>query len=249
MSVDLPSPESDVGYGVPCPGPRKITGGGGDLTGGFGRVTLNHTVPEPLGDTYWFAGGEEDPGGGLPGWSLRSYVICASALPGHSLEQAGSPNDNSSPKTATVSCPAGKRVVGAGGRTANGDGHVALEGIVPNAALTAVTATAAEDPDGFDGNWVVVAYAVCADRPAGLQRVSASSPPDSEEINYATAPCPAGKNLLGTGVELVDADGRVALDDLRPNALLTSNTVTGIENRFHHPGDWSITAHAICASP
>ena len=128
-------------------------------------------------------------------------------------------------------------------------GEMLFDDIVPNAALTAVTVTVTEDGDGTDDLWSVDAYAVCANPPPGLQRVSASSSSDTEEFNLATATCPAGKNLLGTGVELGGGNGRVTIDDLRPNAALTANTVAGIETEFGNPTDWNVTAHAICANP
>ena len=62
----------------------------------------------------------------------------------------------------------------------------------------------------------------------------------------ADATCPAGKNLLGTGGE--GGGSAVVMDDLRPNAALTSVTVTGIEDETGKESDWDVTAYAICAN-
>ena len=68
---------------------------------------------------------------------------------------ADSASDSQSPKNATATCPAGKRVVGAGGYTSPGSGQVILDALKPNAALTTVTATATEDGDGRLPNRIV----------------------------------------------------------------------------------------------
>jgi hypothetical protein len=81
-----------------------------------------------------------------------------------------------------------------------------------------------------------------------LQLVSATSLPDSDEIAAVTASCPAAKHLVGTGARVNNGAGQVVIDDLRPNASLTSVTVTGIEDETGWPLDWSLTAYAICAS-
>jgi hypothetical protein len=60
---------------------------------------------------------------------------------------------------------------------------------------------------------------------------------------------PAGKNLVGTGAEIVGADGQVAFDDLRPSAALRSVTVTGLEDDTGTTALWLLRAHAICANP
>ena len=121
-----------------------------------------------------------------------------------------------------------------------------LTGVVPNAGLTTVTATAHEDEDGYGGTWAVAAYAVCAPAPAGIQRVAASSLADSEESSQASASCPAGKHVLGMAGSIDNAQGNVLIDDLKTNAALTKATVTGFEDTTGYNSDWSVTAYAIC---
>ena len=58
-----------------------------------------------------------------------------------------------------------------------------------------------------------------------------------------------GKNLLGTGGVIFGGPGEVVLDDLRPDALLTHVTVTGLEDENGFAGEWVAGAHAICANP
>ena len=92
---------------------------------------------------------------------------------------------------------------------------------------------------------------MCANPPPGLQLVTVTSESDSEELKVVTATCPTGKNLIGTGGEISTGVGQVVLDDIRPNASLTSVTVTAIEdeNGFGLGFGWYAVAYAICANP
>jgi hypothetical protein len=232
-----------------CPAGKGLTGGGGDITGGLGQVVLDDLTPFGTPPTRVEVSADEDEDGTTADWSLRAYAICATPLPG--LEQVADsvPFDNSSPKSVTVSCPAGKRVVGAGRDIAGGLGEVVMNS-TPNPTLTSVTVSGFEDEDGFAGDWGVAAIAVCASPPPGLQRVAATSEFHSEgEVKTVSARCPAGKNLLGTGAEITGGGGQVVLDDILPNAALTSVLATGVEDQNGFAGDWSVTSYAICANP
>jgi hypothetical protein len=155
---------------------------------------------------------------------------------------------NSTNKSATVSCPAGKQVTGAGGSINAAGGQVALRVARPSDALKSVTASGAEDQNGFAGNWQVAAYAVCATPPAGLERVSVTSPTNSSNKS-ATATCPGGKRLLGTGAELTGGGGEVALNDVIPGSALGNVSVQALEDGNGTTAVWSVTAIAICANP
>jgi hypothetical protein len=147
-----------------CPAGKGLTGGGGDITGGLGQVVLDDLTPFGTPPTRVEVSADEDEDGTTADWSLRAYAICATPLPG--LEQVADsvPFDNSSPKSVTVSCPAGKRVVGAGRDIAGGLGEVVMNS-TPNPTLTSVTVSGFEDEDGFAGDWGVAAIAVCASPP------------------------------------------------------------------------------------
>jgi len=83
---------------------------------------------------------------------------------------------SSSNKSATVACPAGKRVLSAGADVNPGNGDVLVDDVRPNADLQSVTVNALEDETGTTADWTVTALAICAYPPPGLQRVSAASP-------------------------------------------------------------------------
>lgn len=235
---------------APCADDLEPTGGGGDISSGSGQVQLK-------GFDRGFAFGEEGVNVYETIWHMRAYAICATPLPGAEPVAAASSFDMTSNKEVTVTCPAGKRVVGAGGsiEAPAGDSEkVSLHSARPNAALTSVTATGSERSEG--PTWQVTARALCASAPPGLELVTAETEPDSDPASV-TASCPAGKNLLGTGAELAGnvtspfQQSEVGLDDVRPNAALTSVFVTGLEDDlFSNPdGEWFVRAHAICANP
>ena len=64
-----------------------------------------------------------------------------------------------------------------------------------------------------------------------------------------TATCPSGKQVVGTGGEIIGGNGQAALDDVRPNAELTSVFVHGLEDENGTTASWSVTAYAVCAAP
>ncbi|WP_437728380.1 hypothetical protein [Sorangium sp. So ce861] len=165
----------------------------------------------------------------------------------------GSALDSMSIKSVTVTCPAGKKVLGTGARIYSGLGvgfqHVVLDDIRPNATLTALTVTGYEDAAGTSEDWEVWASANCADPIPGLERIQAVSASDSLSNKSVTATCPSGKMVVGSGGEITNGLGRVLIDDLRPNSLLTNVTVTGYEDALGTSNNWTVTAYAICADP
>jgi hypothetical protein len=250
------SPPFD-GLAAFCPSDLRATGGGADVTGGAGQVRIDGVFPEddpdpgPLTSIGFFADAFEDENGYAGAWFLRALAICATPLPGLQAVQSFA-FDSSTTKSVTVTCPAGTRVLGAGGgiisETSSGLRQVVLEELVPNAGLTSVTATGHEDETGEDNEWALFAHPVCANPPPGLELVSATSPVNSSN-KTVTATCPADKNLIGTGADIDGGVGQVVLDEVTPTAELRSVLVTGMEDETGHAGAWSVRSYAICASP
>jgi hypothetical protein len=239
-----------------CPAGKQVTGAGHEIIGARGQVAIHELTPDPSPPTNVLALGIQDDDGFDGGFIVSAYAICATPLPGLTLVPASTISD-SNDKSVMAICPPGKKVVGVGGKVTGGFtffggtppnffGEVVMDGLVPNAALTSVTVRASEDEDGFAEDWSLTAYAICANPPPGLQRVSASSPIDPD-VARVTASCPAGKNLLGTGGEIFASKGQV-IDDLLPDKQLRSVTVTGIQ-QSGIPPHWSVNAFAICANP
>jgi hypothetical protein len=155
---------------------------------------------------------------------------------------------NSANKSVTATCPTGLRVYGAGGQITGGVGNVVLDAVIPNAALTAVTARGTEN-GSYATNWTVTAYAICGSATANLQRVSftgpANSSPKSEQVN-----CPVGTNVFGLGFSINGGNGLIFPDRWVPSASLTNVVVRATRDADSTSVfNWSITTYAICANP
>ena len=60
-----------------------------------------------------------------------------------------------------------------------------------------------------------------------------------------SAPCPAGKHLVGSGGEIVGGNGQVGFDDLRADAALTKTMITATEDEVGLGSDWRAVAYAV----
>ena len=86
----------------------------------------------------------------------------------------------------------------------------------------------------------------------GLVRVSATSVDDASNFKTVTATCPAGKQLTGTGYEIIGATGEVVIDELVPNgSTVTAPTLVTLDAYEEDPlaTPWSVTVYGICANP
>ena len=104
-----------------------------------------------------------------------------------------------------------------------------------------------EDGNGFGGNWLAAAYAICADPLPGLQRVAATSASTSA-AKSVTATCPTGKRLVGLGGDRVGGAGQVVITTMRPEPGLTKATVLAREAQGGYEANWTVSAYAICAT-
>lgn len=236
--------------GVTCPTGKRLSGTGAEITGGFGQVGLHFLIPT-LDLTNVTGAAFEDETGTPNNWSLRSYGICHTPLPGQVRVLASSAIDSTAVKTAFAACPAGTKVIGGSGAVAGvgAEGQVFISRMSPNQPLSTFGVIASEDETGTGVNWSVTAYAICANPPPGLEVVFGSDLSGSDELFSHTTSCPAGKYLLGgSGGIAPSTQGEVRVDDLRPNAALNAMTVTGIEDETEYSGDWSANAEVICAN-
>ncbi len=243
-SATLPSSSTTKTVSVPCPGQVSL-GGGGDTTGALGEVALRNISASSTGGVRVDA--VEIFPGTPTSWNLRAVDICASSLPGTETVTSTSAS-NSSTKSVSVSCPAGKRVLGVGGGVSAADGQVILDGLGPNTGLTAASATGVEVQGGSAGDWTVRVDAICAPPPPGLELVSAVSGLDSND-KTVTAHCPGLKNLVGAGGDISAAGGQAGLNRVLPSALLDAVTVRANEDEDGYAGPWGLTAFAVCAAP
>jgi hypothetical protein len=233
---------------VTCANPAQlVTGLGGVVLDGNSEVLLERFRPDPPNNANVAA--FEDDGGFTGNWQLSANAVCVTPLPGQEIVANATPQVASASKNVSVSCPSGKRVVGAAGEIFNGLGQVLLDDVRPSADLTAVTVNAGVDETGTTRTWSLTARAICADPLPGLERVSGSSALDSTTPKAAAAVCPAGKTLLSAAYDLNTFNGQVLLGSLSPTNLLTQAIASGIEDANGNPANWSVTAYGICALP
>lgn len=233
---------------VTCAAGTKPLGGGFFVSGGSGgRISVTRLQALSPSDTFAVTATEADTG--TPGaWQLHGYAICAPAPAGLTYVSFSTASDSSAAKTATATCPAGKKVVGTGARLIGDAGQVLIDDIQPSAGLTSVTTTAYEDGTGYAGNWTLYAYATCANPLANQSLQSADTLPADSTDDAVGVACPAGTEVHGIGGLINGATGRVMYGGLYPSADLSTAVAVTIEQNGGFGGNWYTRVYAICAS-
>ncbi|MBF9130667.1 hypothetical protein I0C86_17125 [Plantactinospora sp. S1510] len=228
-----------------CPAGTTVLGGGGRINTASGQVVMDTMLPLNDGSAYSVTGREDD-NGFAGSWSITTVSLCAPAPAGLETEAMFSP-DNSTNKSVTLPCTAGKKALGVGGELSGGLGQVILEELRPDANLSSVTVTGAEDANGYAANWSIAAKAICVTPPASLQRVAGPfGLLDSTGVKTNTATCPSGTRVHGVGGEIEGGAGQVRMTGVLATST-TSVTVTGMEDENGFAGNWGVRAYAVCA--
>jgi hypothetical protein len=253
--VTATSPETGSedfkGANAVCPTGTVVLGGGADITGGNHHVQLGGINPAPLGlpaNSIW-ATANEGPLGYDGSWSLTAWAVCGSGVSGHVIIEASSAAPaGATSATATATCPAGKKVIGAGGRSAGKPSYV-LDTMDVSASLSSVyvETMATESPTPGTAP-LAVAYAICINPVAGQQRVGAATAFNSSDKTL-TVTCPAGTRVHGTGGGITGALGQAYLDALFPSAGAPGGTfINAREDATGFAGTWMVNAYAVCAN-
>jgi hypothetical protein len=231
---------------VSCPSGKRVVGAGADVTPGNGHVLIDAIRPN-ASLTRVTARAREDETGTSETWFVAAYAVCA-APPGGLELVAVTSASSSANKSVVAPCPGSKRLLGTGGEIASPNGQVLLDGLLPDAGLTQATVNALEDETGNAGSWTLTAYAICSNPVAGLERVSVSDPLSSPASRIVVAPCPPGKALLSANGTIDSANGQIVLDAMFPDPALTTAGIAAFEDDTGNSGNWTLTAHAICAA-
>lgn len=233
---------------VPCPAGTKPFGGGFFVSGGAGgRVSV--TRLQALSPSNTFAVSATEVSGPPPAaWRLHGYAICGAAPAGLTYVSFSTASNSTSPKAATATCPAGKKLIGTGARLIGDAGQVLLDDIVPSAGLTSTSVVAYEDQTGYAGNWQLWAYGVCANPLANQSLQTADTLPANSSDDAVGAACPGGTRLHGLGGAITGATGRALFGGLYPDAALTTSVAVTIEQNGGYTGNWYTRVYAICAS-
>lgn len=228
-----------------CPVGKVVTGGGGFLNTALaeGRVALDRLEPLANGSgfvaTMREAGAVNHPGD----WRLSALAMCATQPSGY---QVVAVTGAVGTEFVTADCGT-KSLIGSGGRVNGGLGDVVLDQVVPSFDLKSVTVRAVRVQGSSLGGWSVTSFAVCADTPAGLERISHSSTNTSDQQHNGIMSCPVGKSLFSAGADINAGNGQVLLTGVN----ITSETTVRAwanEDADGYSGNWSFNAYGICGS-
>jgi hypothetical protein len=157
---------------------------------------------------------------------------------------ATSPAGQATSKSATADCPPGTLVAGAGIETSDIDLVLLPTEIRPHLDLTAVTVSAHAYGTA---HWSVTAVAVCAPPRTTHQRVTNAVTAVAGYTKVATASCPAGTSVIGTGFNITGDATNVTVSRLVPTVVLGTVTVTATGPQLYGP-TWGLAAYAVCSS-
>lgn len=241
----------DPPAGAACPAFTKVLGGGGRITGVSGDVRLYLLKPYIDNGVHKFlaAGiGNVDDWG--DNWTITTWAICAAGITGHEIVEATAVNSGPGLSNVTVTCPAGKKVIGAGGLVSKGG--LVLDDVAPSSTLSSVSVQGMALDTAPGSYSETKAWAVCIDPLPGQQLVTATTATSSENKS-AVAACPAGTRVHGTGARMTLANGEALLRQVGFEGRIaaggpTQVTVDAVEDPTGHGGAWALSAYAICAN-
>jgi hypothetical protein len=240
-----------------CPAGTKVLGGGAQVIGGQGEVMLNRYAPvsNTSGEAVQASATARPPGGGFHrarAWSLEAYAVCGPPLPGLQIVFADTDESLQRVASAQVKCPAGTKVIAAGGSAGGRNGRASLRDVRPDAAGQTVTVVGADDttlPSQPGVFLSIRAIAVCATPPPGYEVIRQQTTFDKGNHTLDLV-CPDGKIAYGVGVSKIDTTGHVYLDSAAPQTSGRSNGPTRIHlatQQSPFTASSSLTGHAFCA--
>ena len=172
------------------------------------------------------------PASALPGWAFVFGPIVASGPGGQDV-------------SAHVDCPAGTKVIGAGGQAAGF--HYLLDDVMPDSDLSGVTAEVMRDDSNQpDTGGSAQASAICADPLPGLQLVTRKTAASTGN-KTVSAPCPSGTRVIGAAGALSGALGQAHLDRIGFNSSRSRSDVDARADVDGTSNRWQAWAFAICA--
>lgn len=170
----------------------------------------------------------------------------SAAIPGDELVLSDPAGPSSSPtRINSVSCPAGKQLIGAFAYIRGNRRDVLVTALL--LSTSTASAIAHEDQDGTTDEWYLIVEAMCALPVPGHTVVYATSDYTSSN-KQVRATCPTGKKLLATGWNTQGA-GQVHVNQIAQAPDLTSVAVTGMEDPDGYSNTWRLTTYAVCANP
>ncbi len=245
VSSDLTAPQSDFNTmgTASCPA--------GTATWGGGMYFASYQVPgSSINSTFW---NDSSPGSwvvrvnnsGTNSDSVSISAICAKKPSKYQLVSTTVDDPSGAQTSGVATCPA-KTVILSGGVASTADqASVYLTSAYPTSKRT----FQAYQYNGSSNDQPFYVYALCAAKPPGYKRTSASSTAPAGEQGAAVADCPANTSVIGGGI------GTGA-----PNAAVIPNASNPTPSEDGQPSQWlaissnsldaavTVTAYAICAN-
>ncbi|RKN49573.1 hypothetical protein [Micromonospora endolithica] len=150
-----------------CPAGKVLTGTGYEMVGVTGEGIVDDFRPNggPAAAPTAVTVGAYEAEAFAGSWTLTAYAICANPLAGLVRVSLTSPSNSNDFRGVTATCPAGKRLTGAGYELNGATGEVVVDDFRPNggAAVAPTSDTSgAYEEDPLAGNWTNTSYAICA---------------------------------------------------------------------------------------
>lgn len=234
-----------------CPSGMRVIGGGADINGGGNDVHITGMVPNGLTNTY-VAKAAEHHATSTP-WTLTAHAVCAEEPDDlwYSYAVVETPANVSSISDYAF-CPIGSVVLGSGALiTAADPGKLFLTYVKPTGTGNGSEAGVVEIAGGYNFDWKLETWSVCAAKPAGWEVVVSPSLPNGYQAGFS---CPGYKRVTGAGAHISLSLGRLFLVDAQVTSPLgiptmprgTAITISVIDSGATH--DWIVKAHAICVT-
>ncbi|MFG3437828.1 hypothetical protein ACGF0J_11370 [Nonomuraea sp. NPDC047897] len=238
------SNSNDKGAEVTCPDAKRVIGTGaeiiGDVPGGVGGdVIIDEVIP--TGTTVSAYGVETLSGTSAP-WRIRVWAVCGYPR-GITTIRFVTTTSHPNPKELELDCRDGEWLLGSGYQLEGARGNVSVTDLVPS--LHSVSVHTKENHRGYDGNYYLRAFAICAEeQPAGLQVVEDETAENSDNKGTLVT-CPEGKQALSAGFSIPGAAGETALINFIPTTRAVSATANELSSTTRK---WSVIAYATCAT-
>jgi hypothetical protein len=131
------------------------------------------------------------------------------------------------------------------------DWHLLFRGTIPIQGAgqypTAAQAAVQEDLSGTAASWSMTTFGICGKAMTSHQLVKHTSSYNSIAMKNVTVGCPSTLRVIGAGGTIHFGNGRVKIDEIRPNEGLTQVTVYASEDNDGTTSAWEVEAYAICA--
>lgn len=242
---------------VSCPGGRKaLAAGWAVLDGTSAILDGNATYSEPTWDASGWMVNARNASSFTTTWKLRVRVVCGSgdASSGYEVAVAESAVGSEPTKQAQLSCPAGKRGLGAGWAALDGTSAI-LEGLAtysePSYDASGWMANA-QKLSTYAPTWKLRLREVCGTvtSASGHEVVVRETAVGSEPSKQLQASCPAGKKALGAGWAALDPTGATleGRATYAEPAWDASGWMVNAQKLSSFASTWKLRIRMICAS-